>query len=324
MPLSGPHTYIETLNEYLGHWTSVNAALSPGAVTPNGYTIAQYETDIAELTDVMEELDQASTELTQKRDQRDNIMEGPMKERIRQFRFNVKGNYAATAYDNRALPDLPRLDGDMDEWRGSMNITHHIWTQLNAGAGADLLLVGGYTLANFTTDRTAMTTLLEEIEQDTSSVKRLLEQRDRLMDALVAHLQGYADAVQGAFAEGDEHILSIPRLWPLPGHTPDPVVLSGVWNAITSKFDLSWTVSEDSDLESYKVYGGLADAESVGTPSNFIATIPAGTEEYATTYGTSEPGMGATFKVYVVLDTGNEAGSNVVTIFVPPGVVPGP
>ncbi len=92
----------------------------------------------------------------------------------------------------------------------------------------------------------------------------------------------------------------------------------------TCKFDLSWKPSEDSDLESYKVYGGLASAESVGTPSGFIATIPAGTEEYATTFGTSEIGLGATFKVYVVLDTGNEAGSNLVTIFVPSGVVPEP
>lgn len=45
-----------------------------------------------------------------------------------------------------------------------------------------------------------------------------------------------------------------------------------------------------------------------------VTSIPAGTLTHATDAGLTIPGSSAVFKVYVVLATGNEKGSNAVTV----------
>ena len=45
-----------------------------------------------------------------------------------------------------------------------------------------------------------------------------------------------------------------------------------------------------------------------------IGNFPSGTTSFATTDGLESPGDEASFKLFVVLTTGNEAGSNTVTI----------
>ncbi len=43
------------------------------------------------------------------------------------------------------------------------------------------------------------------------------------------------------------------RLTPLPGHTPDPVVLTGGWDVADAGAELSWTPSADPELEQYEL-----------------------------------------------------------------------
>ena len=45
-----------------------------------------------------------------------------------------------------------------------------------------------------------------------------------------------------------------------------------------------------------------------------IGNFPSGTTSFATTDGLESPGDVASFKVFVLLTTGNEAGSNTLTI----------
>jgi hypothetical protein len=115
------------------------------------------------------------------------------------------------------------------------------------------------------------------------------------------------------FLETDPLYLSLPRLTPLPGHTPDPVVLSGVWNGTTLKADLSWTASADPDLESYVVRRSGATPYNTNTEL-VVATLPPETLTHSTDAGLQAEGASMGFKVYVKLTTGNERGSNAVTV----------
>lgn len=321
MPLSGPHTYIETIDEFLGHWPLVNADLA-APLTPNGYAIADLGTDKTTLEASITSLNSVMNDLGAKRMLRDGTHEPDIRNNIFQLKFALKGSQASTGYHGAPLT-VPGVTEDRGNWYDKMDKAVDAWTKVNALATPDLTL-GTLTLAAFTAKVAAMNTLLSEIESLESVQRDRVREREDIMDRITDHLQDYISAVQGQFAPDHPHVLSLPRLWALPGRTPDPTTLSGSYNVVTNKFDLTWLPSEDEDLASYKIYGGLADAMSTGTPNSFLATIPAGTHSFSTTYGTtSGAGFGATFKVYVVLDTGNVAGSNALTLHVPPPAIPG-
>lgn len=130
-------------------------------------------------------------------------------------------------------------------------------------------------------------------------------------------------AVAGMFPEDHPLVTSLPRLSPLPGHTPDAVALSGSWNVGTSMADLSWTASSDPDLESYQVRRSGADPYDTSTEI-VVDTVPPGTLALSTADGLGAPGATMRFKVYVVLTTGNEKGSNAVEVTHEGGGVPPP
>ena len=52
---------------------------------------------------------------------------------------------------------------------------------------------------------------------------------------------------------GDPLTLSLPSVTPPPGSTPQPVNLSGVWNAGTSKAVLTWSASTNPNMAHYSV-----------------------------------------------------------------------
>ena len=116
------------------------------------------------------------------------------------------------------------------------------------------------------------------------------------------------------FEKGNALIESLPRLTPKPGHTPDAVDVTGVWDAATTMAKLEWTESTDADLQDYLVLGCAAD-EWDADVAETLATIPAGEpREFSTTFGLGLPGATATFRVEVRLDTGNTKLSNIATV----------
>ena len=76
---------------------------------------------------------------------------------------------------------------------------------------------------------------------------------------------------------------------------------------------LSWTPSNDPDLVEYEVRMTPA-ATYDSNNASVIGNLTPGFEQFETMEGLANPGDVPSYKVYVLLSTGNEAGSNTVTI----------
>lgn len=107
---------------------------------------------------------------------------------------------------------------------------------------------------------------------------------------------------------------SLPRLSPLPGHTPEPVALSAAWNAQSQQAEGSVEPSDDADLARYEIRA-VPGPDGEAADEVLVATIPkAGPLTFATGFALDEPGAIVTLRAYVVLTTGNEAASAPVEV----------
>ncbi len=318
MPFNGPSSYLPTTDEFIGHWTDVNVELTPDLILAGPYALADLQADRDALSDAITALVEGINDVEGHRTDRDN-QKLSIKERQRQLDSFIRGFLASSSYVGR-IPEAIDMLANPGKWLISMRDHRNIWTDIHAtppaGFTPPLLLAGGYTLATFTTDIAALETTFESLSLTEQDVDRLLDERDALYLAIRAQLVLYREAVLGSFAEDHPLVLSLPRLDPLPGHTPDPVVLTGVWNQTISMADLSWTASADADLASYQV------RRNGNTPYNsnleqVVETLPPGTLVLSTNEGFSGPGASMGYKVYVVLNTSNESGSNAVTVVGP-------
>jgi hypothetical protein len=124
----------------------------------------------------------------------------------------------------------------------------------------------------------------------------------------------YTKALPGRVDAGDVLLLTMPRLWPLPGHTPKAVAAAGEWLADLEKARLTWEASEEAELSHYEVRA-CAGPDYSKEDEEPVATVAADAERLLeTAEGFSEPGALRSFRIYVVLKTGNEKGSKTVTV----------
>jgi hypothetical protein len=316
MPFSGPGTYIETMDEFIGHWTVVNADQAPGAmVMPGGYTLANLQTDRDATVTLMDDLESQVNVLEMHRTERD-LKEVPLLEDMKQLGAYVRGQFPNTKYAG-TIPAVPSLNASQGVWQKAMSDSRDLWTLVNAdppvGFTPPLILPNTTTLAQYTTKETSLNATLESYRQTLPLVDHAIFLRDEVYSRVAAELGKYRAAVLSLYGEESPFFLSVPRLYPLPGHTPDPVALTGFWDIDKEWAEFNWTASADPDLQHYVLRRSGSNPYSTATEQH-VATINAGILTFTTDEGLLTPGATMRFKLYVVLNTGNERGSNVVEI----------
>ncbi|MEQ1936153.1 MAG: hypothetical protein ABL962_20040, partial [Fimbriimonadaceae bacterium] len=246
MPFSGPSSYLETIDEFIGHWTDVNVALTPDLILPGPYALADLQSDRTSLAAAITQLEGVINVREGHATDRDN-KKGPLRERKRQLGSLVRGMLADSIFVGQ-IPRLVDFNSSMGLWIISMDDFAHLWTNINltppAGFTPPLTLTGGYLIAAFNADIASLKATFTALTQADQDVERELDERDDIYKRIRDQMVRYRAAVAGMFAEDHPLLLSLPRLVPLPGHTPDAVVLSGVWNPATNKGDFTWTESE--------------------------------------------------------------------------------
>ncbi len=326
MPISGASSYIPTLNDFLPHWEQVNLSLGAGGPlvlrNPNGSTPPTLNR--AALVTMRDDLQAKHTDITGQINSMQiaaallQAMKGALHLRGGQFNDAVRSNLAGTAYAE-AVPILPSPGDGQEVFIEPMDDVATLWPKINAATGipgftGPLLLLGGYAVADFLADLAALKTQYELTRKEDFLVSFKIKERNKMQDAIYPVLKLYRQVVPTKFPANDPLVLSLPRLTPEPGSTPDAVLANGVWNAPTSQGKLTWDASTAADLAEYEVRWSPGTTYDSAIEIVLGTIAPAAPREFFTTQGLGTAGAQSVFKVYVKTTTGNERGSNTVKI----------
>ena len=142
--------------------------------------------------------------------------------------------------------------------------------------------------------------------------------RNRIQEEIRVVLLNYRKCIAAGFAEDSPIFVTLSRYSPLPGHTPEPVVVSGTYDVAEERAELSWTASSDADLVGYEVRAWAGPDDDADDESVLANILPGAPRTWTGTFGLGVPGAQASFRVYVLTDTGNERASNTLILQRPP------
>lgn len=322
MPITTIGSYLSTADEFTSHWDDVNTELGGTPATDltlqGGYTradmIAERGTLQALITDLEDKENDrqiASSSL--------GIQREETRGKLSSFRGMMQGLLPGTPL-LAAAPKLPPRDAAESKFLGPLDDMASLWAKVNAtttivGFTPPLLLAGGYDLASFVSDLADLRAMFLALTTAENDLRVARKQRDALLPKLRARMVQYRVLVEATFGEGHALVLSLPSLSPSSGGAPPAtsVTLAGDWNETSEVAELSWTESTDPNLASYSL---RASAGAVYDPASetLVETLSPGELSAETTAGLTTPGDVVSFRVYVVLSSGDEIGSNSVAI----------
>jgi hypothetical protein len=118
----------------------------------------------------------------------------------------------------------------------------------------------------------------------------------------------YRDGATNNYVLHPEMLETLPRLSPLPGHTPAEVNASAVLEG-PDHSKIVHDASTDPLLERYELRGCAGPDWNEEDAVHIATHTPSDPREFITDFALNQPGASAVFKVFVILSTGNEAGS---------------
>lgn len=328
MALSSKAAFIPTSNEFLAHWTLVDAALPPAAafilpeepgVIPPGFN----RSGLVALRDLLQgHLDTVQDKLNDLQISGGALamLKATLHKRLTLFLEVVDGFYVNTEFFT-ARPDAPGVDAGEEKFFGPLRDAKSLWTKLNAaaapaGLALPIVLNEGtaeapllVTLAAFTTSLDLLKTKYEARANADQVLKLARGRRDKTMVDIRAVLLSYRKAAVPRLAGNQALIDSIPRVSPEPGHTPAAVSATAVFQS-PDIAKVSHSESDDADFKEYELRataGSDGDAEDAVVVGNHTARTPA---DFFTQHGLGSPGGAVSLWVYVLTNDGNERGSN--------------
>jgi len=327
MPLTDPGSYVGVMDEIAAHWEDVNTELGGAPATDlkiaGGMTRALFITlrnDVAGKLTEEQDLENARQVSATDRDQKKDTV----KDQLGQFRSMVRAVLPKSKYAG-ALPIVPQFSAAESKFLAPLDDAASVWARINLDATipgfTPPLVIGPLTQAQYLANITALRTAFTALATAENDQRIGLRERDVLLDDARERMVQYRAAVEAVLGPNHPLTQSLPVITPAPGSTPDPVVLSAVWNPATAHADLSWPESPNPALLEFEIRRcqGATWNDAI---AEVIGNIPAGAGSpvlippitFSTTSGLDSSGDVATFKVFVRLTTGNVAGSNAVTI----------
>jgi hypothetical protein len=129
----------------------------------------------------------------------------------------------------------------------------------------------------------------------------------------------YREGATNNYVLHPEMIETLPRLSPLPGHTPEAVNASATFEA-PDESKIVHGASTEPLLEQYELRGCAGPDWNEEDAVTIASHAPNAPREFITDFALNQPGATATLKVYVILSTGNEAGSAAMLVHRPASV----
>jgi hypothetical protein len=319
MPISDFASYVQVMDEIALHWALVDAELGGTPATAlklaGLFGLAEFVTSKNELDAFLIGFEDLENAREIGAGTRDNL-KGTVRQKFGQFRGMLRAVLPNSKYA-AAAPPLPNFGSDESKFLAPLDDGASLWLRINADTTipgfTPPLIIAGMTQAMFATEIADLRAAYHAIRVADTNLNIARKERQTLLDAAFERMVQYRAAVDGLF--GPDHPLtqSLPALSSAPGSTPEPVNLTGVLNPATSQADFAWTESSNSNLDHYQLKVSSGPTFDAAT-ATIVGNFPPGTTSFSTIAGLENPGDAASFKVFVVLTTGNEAGSNTVTI----------
>jgi len=303
------------MNEFLAHWAAVDAALGAplGVPAPQADTMFRVNFDalrvalIANNTAVIDKLNDqeiARGEI--------DLRKTAQLDRLREFTQLVNTYWQGTGFIN-AVPKLPSISDGQERFLAPLRDMVSLWAKLNAapapgGITLPLTLADGTDRAVAAGEVSALDAVYQEEATAAQSVTIARANRDANKALAYAVMKNYRLAVPPRCALFPVLVETLPALTPAGGHTPEPVNASAVF-APPDQAQVTYDASPDADLARYELRGNPGEHYQDDDAVVVATHAPADPREFTTGFGLNQPGAQVALKVYVVLTTGNEAGS---------------
>ena len=320
MPITDIGSYVTTGSEFEAHWTDVDADRIANSLAafalPDGFALADLSTAVAAVTAVITSQQSSDNALSIATSGRDAQKEA-LRDRVIEFRKIVDYRLKGSVYV-KSLPDTPLPGASEQKFLRALDDMADLWTRINADSTTPnftppLVFADAYALAAFETDVAALRTQYKAVVDAENDARIGRKQRDALLEPLRDRFVSYRQGIEVEYGEQHAFTQSLPDVYPQPGSTPDAVTANGQWDENLMQAVLTWTASTNPNLVEYGVRmtpGATYDSNN----ASVIGNLTPGFEQFETAEGLANPGDVASYKIYVLLSTGNEAGSNTVTI----------
>ncbi len=201
---------------FVAHWTDVNQALGRRAITlRGGYGLAELKVDQAALathdTAILdaENADQLSMG-------RRTAGRTALRERLRQFRKELVGDFSDTEFVS-ALPTIPSMTASDPVWDKALGDMASVWKKLNATTTIPdfvppLALQGNYAVAQFDTDRAALSNSGQSAKTNAQHATDARRGRDSHLKKVRARLIRYRQLAVSRLPEDHPLLVSLPNL----------------------------------------------------------------------------------------------------------------
>jgi len=313
MAITGPGSYGPTTQEFLAHWQQCNTALplaTPLLVRlPKNVSItrAQFSTQRQGLITQQGVVQGKLTDLQLARGTI-VLQKIELLERFNQFTTALDAYWQNTIFA-LARPLAPGLTYGQELFSRPLGDAMKLWTKMNAalapvGVTLPLTLKGGMAVGDFASAISALQFAYDDEQNKDQDVILERGNRNTIQAGLYDIMKSYREVVPKKLEDFPVLVETMPRLTPLPGHTPDAVNSSAIFEA-PDKSKVVYDASTDAMLHSYQLRGNVGDDYS-DEDSQVIATNePGAPREFVVPFGLNQPGARIALKVYVILTTGN-------------------
>ena len=330
MPITGPSSYVPALNEFLAHWQQCNAAL-PGTTPllvrlPQDVTVTRAQFD-AKRQALVTQQGVVQSKLTDLQLARGTILlqKEALLERFNQFTTALDAYWQKTIF-MLARPYAPGITFGQEAFSRPLGEAMLLWAKINsrpapAGVTLPLKLKGGMTQGEFASAISALQFAYADEQNHDQDVILERGNRNQIQAEVYEIMKDYREVVPKKLEDFPVLVETMPRLTPLPGHTPAAVNASAVFEAPNAS-KVVYEASPDAMLHSYELRGNVGDNYSDEDAIVIATNAPGAPREFLTPFGLNQPGAQVALKVYVILTTGNEAGSGALFVQRPAQALP--
>ena len=314
--ITGPSSYVPVMTAFNASWEEANSLLpSPYIVrladVNQTMTRAQFE---ALITTLEAQQNTVTNRLVQQQVARGQINQQKTA-LLAQFALFVSvldGYYQNTEFDT-LRPICPSFHDGKEVFCEPLGLMLNLWEEINegpapAGITLPLTLSDGTSKESFASAISTLAFAYKNEEKKAFQVDIARARRNRTQMKAYEAMKFYREGARNAFRAFPELLDTLPRLTPLPGHTPTPVAASAVFQPPNAT-KVVHEASTDPDLHSYQLRGTAGDQYDESDAVVIATHSPTDPREFITTFGLTQPGVKIALKVFVILNTDNEAGS---------------